>query len=37
MVLVVFDQRADVSWDEKIYTKKEALCGKTVMVVRRLL
>ena len=31
--LVIFDQRPDVSWDDKIYLKKETMNGKTVTVV----
>ena len=30
--LVIFDQRPDVSWDDKIYLKKETIEGKTVTV-----
>ena len=31
--LVVFDQRHEIKWDEKIYMKKETADGKTVTVV----
>jgi len=31
--LVIFDQRPEISWDEKIYTLKESKNGKTVTVV----
>jgi len=31
--LVIFDQRIDVSWDDKIFIKKESIEGKTVTVV----
>jgi len=31
--LVVFDRRPNISWDEKVYTKKETVDGKTVTVV----
>ena len=30
--LVIFDQRADVSWDDKIFMNKEKIDGKTVTV-----
>jgi hypothetical protein len=31
--LVLFDRRTTVSWDDKIYMKKETVDGKTVTVV----
>ena len=31
--LAVFDQRQDISWDNKIYIKKETTDGKTVTVI----
>jgi len=31
--LVIFDQRAETSWNDKIYLKKEVIEGKTVTVV----
>jgi len=31
--LVIFDQRDDVSWDDKIFLKKETAEGKTVTVI----
>ena len=31
--LAVFDQRQNISWDDKIYIKKEAIDGKTITVV----
>jgi Holliday junction resolvase len=31
--LVIFDQRPEISWDDKIYLKKETIEGKTVTVV----
>jgi hypothetical protein len=31
--LVIFDRRPEIEWDEKIYTKKETVDGKTVTVV----
>ena len=31
--LVIFDQRPEIDWDEKIYMKKETLDGKTVTIV----
>ena len=31
--LVIFDRRAEISWDDKIYMKKETIAGKTVTVV----
>ena len=30
--LVIFDQRSETSWDDKIYLKKETIEGKTVTV-----
>ena len=30
--LVIFDQRAETSWDDKIYLQKETIDGKTVTV-----
>jgi hypothetical protein len=31
--MVVFDRRPSVTWDDKIYMRKEAVDGKTVTVV----
>jgi len=31
--LVIFDQRTETSWDDKIFLKKEIINGKTVTVV----
>jgi hypothetical protein len=31
--MVVFDRRRNISWEEKIYMKKEAVDGKTITVV----
>jgi hypothetical protein len=31
--LIIFDQRVKISWDEKIYMKKEVINGKTVTIV----
>ena len=31
--LVIFDQRADISWDEKIYLREEKAAGKTIAIV----
>ena len=31
--LIIFDQRVTITWDEKIYMKKEVINGKTVTVV----
>jgi len=31
--LAVFDRRPKISWDKKIYMKKETVDGKTVTVV----
>jgi len=31
--LAIFDQRPDISWDEKIFMSKETISGKTVTVV----
>jgi type II secretory pathway predicted ATPase ExeA len=31
--LAIFDQRHEISWDEKIYMKKETTAGKTVTIV----
>jgi hypothetical protein len=31
--LVVFDRRPDVEWNDKIYTKKETVNGKTITIV----
>lgn len=31
--LLLFDHRPDVKWDDKIYTKKETLDGKTITIV----
>jgi len=31
--LAIFDRRPEVSWDEKIYVKKETVEGKTVTVI----
>jgi hypothetical protein len=31
--LVIFDQRPDIDWDDKIYLKKETINGKTVTII----
>jgi hypothetical protein len=31
--MVVFDRRTTVNWDDKIYTKKETVNGKTITIV----
>jgi hypothetical protein len=31
--LVVFDRRPELTWDEKIFTRKEAITGKSITVI----
>jgi Holliday junction resolvase len=31
--LVIFDRQPDISWEEKIFVKKETLDGKTVTII----
>ena len=31
--LVLFDRRPDIAWEEKIYTRKEIINGKTITIV----
>jgi hypothetical protein len=31
--LAIFDQRPDISWDDKIYMRKETADGKTITIV----
>ena len=31
--LALFDRRPDLSWDEKIYTRKETINDKTITVI----
>ncbi|MDR1380996.1 MAG: hypothetical protein LBJ47_05895, partial [Tannerella sp.] len=30
--LVIFDRRADVKWDDKIYLRMETVDGKTIVI-----
>jgi hypothetical protein len=30
--LIIFDRRADVKWDDKIYLRTETVDGKTIIV-----
>ena len=31
--LVIFDRRAGIKWEDKIYTKKESVDGKTITLI----
>jgi Holliday junction resolvase len=31
--MVIFDRRTTLNWDDKIYTKKETINGKTITII----